>query len=178
MSKNRKPEDGRRGEQPPAMPGFIRGALSEIMAAVRDHESPFIEQDLPPCVCESVTEWTEDMLRFCRTRRESLGDLDRRQWTEIGAMVMYAAEAGFAMALYRYAEELKQVPELTAWQKKRVAGGDKGRQTAAEKRRRRAQHIRDTWRRMEAAGENPTNEKVADAEGCSVSTVIRAFKPA
>jgi hypothetical protein len=178
MRKTKQPQGGgRRVEQMPMMPGFIRGALAEVMGVVRDPGTPFTEQELPASVQASVMEWTMDMLRFCKARSEGLGGLNRKQWTEIGAMVTYAAEAGFAMALYRYAQELKRVPELTDWQSKRDAGLNKGRHGSIEKSRQRAQRIRDAWHDMEAAGEKPTNEKVASVVGCSVSTVVRAFRP-
>jgi hypothetical protein len=87
--------------------------------------------------------------------------------------------AGFQFALQRYSSELKAVPELATWhqeQTARKAGGDRGRQTARQRKQQRFERIRATWAEMLNAGITPTNAAVAKACGCGVSTVIRAFK--
>jgi hypothetical protein len=83
---------------------------------------------------------------------------------------------GFDFALMRYADQIEHVPELHEWRKRRSDGGAKGRRTSSTRREHMARRIRDELARMTAAGEQPTNTKLAAACGCSVSTVIRAFK--
>jgi len=83
---------------------------------------------------------------------------------------------GYYLAVLRYEEDLKHVPELASWHRSREKGGDKGRQTLTRRREERAREIRAKWAEMEANGEQPTNESVARAIGCGRSTVIRAFK--
>jgi hypothetical protein len=85
------------------------------------------------------------------------------------------------MALYRYANELKRVPELKRWHSRRDDGINKGHATQTQASEARHQRFRDKWASMEAAGEKVTNETVAaairaDGVRCSRSTVIRAFK--
>jgi len=83
---------------------------------------------------------------------------------------------GYFLAVLRYEDELKDVPELASWRRKRKVGGDKGREELQRKTEQRYQDIRDKWAEMEARGEQPTNESVARAMECGRSTVIRAFK--
>jgi hypothetical protein len=83
---------------------------------------------------------------------------------------------GFDFALTRYAEQIKHVPELAEWHRKRADGGEVGRRTSTSRSEEKAQRIRDTWAALEADGKKVTNEIVASACGCSLSTVIRAFK--
>jgi transcriptional regulator GlxA family with amidase domain len=94
----------------------------------------------------------------------------------IATLVAEAAEAGFRLALERYAKQLKAVPELAAWHRKREAGRTKGHESQSRAREELAARIRTTWASMEAAGDNPTNDTVAAACGCSRRTVQRAFK--
>ena len=83
---------------------------------------------------------------------------------------------GFDFALTRYAEQIKHVPELAEWHRKRADGGEVGRRTSTSRSEEKAQRIRDTWAALEADGKKVTNDIVASACGCSLSTVIRAFK--
>ncbi len=88
---------------------------------------------------------------------------------------------GFDFALTRYAEQIKHVPELAAWHKKRANGGDTGRAESSRRADDLAHRIRAKWAEIEAAGEKATNDTVAaamrqDGHKCSRSTVIRAFK--
>ena len=82
---------------------------------------------------------------------------------------------GFDFALTRYAEQIKHVPELAEWHRKRADGGEVGRRTSTSRSAEKAQRIRDTWAALEADGKKVTNDIVASACGCSLSTVIRAF---
>ena len=111
-----------------------------------------------------------------RPAKEIFEQLDER--TEAAAMrfVEDVIFAGVEFSLERYADKLKDVPELAAWHNKRAAGGDKGRAALSAAKERRAQSIRDMWAAMESAGEKPTNATVAAACKCGVSTVIRAFR--
>lgn len=109
--------------------------------------------------------------------REAFYDLEARAENDfIAGLIQEAVELGFRRAIERYADQLRGVPELAAWQRQRTAGGDRGRATLSQKAKQRAKLIRDTWATMEAAGQKPTNQSVAAAVGCGVSTVIRAFK--
>ena len=83
---------------------------------------------------------------------------------------------GFDFALTRYAEQIKHVPELAEWHRKRADGGEVGRRTSTSRSAEKDQRIRDTWAALEADGKRVTNDIVASACGCSLSTVIRAFK--
>ena len=96
-------------------------------------------------------------------------------------LVRQAAEAGFWVAIKRYAEHLRGSAEAMAFINARTAGIDKGHDTQAKRARELKQRIREKWAAMEAAGEKVTNDTVAaairsDGVQCSRSTVIRAFK--
>jgi hypothetical protein len=111
-----------------------------------------------------------------RPAKEMFEQMDARAETAAMRFVEDVIFQGFDFSLERYADKLKDVPELAAWHNKRAAGGAKGRATLSAARERRAQSIRDMWAAMESAGEKPTNATVAAACKCGVSTVIRAFR--
>jgi len=98
------------------------------------------------------------------------------QVTELRHALSISYSRGYFLAVLRYEDELKDVPELASWRCSRKAGGDKGRKELQRKTEQRYQEIRDKWAEMEANGEQPTNESVARAMECGRSTVIRAFK--
>lgn len=87
-----------------------------------------------------------------------------------------AAEMGFFMAVIRYRKWLVGNREVEQILHGRDAGQRKGHATQSQARENKYQRIRETWAAMEAAGEKVTNDTVAEAVGCSRSTVIRAFK--
>jgi hypothetical protein len=119
---------------------------------------------------ESVTGKTAKRLNRDLHDHEHLIDSTARAFAE---QVIFQ---GFDFALTRYAEQIKHVPELADWHRKRTDGGDVGRRTSTSRSEKQAQRIRDTWASMEADGKKVTNDIVATACGCSVSTVNRAFK--
>jgi hypothetical protein len=87
---------------------------------------------------------------------------------------------GFDFALTRYAEQIKHVPELAAWHRKRKTGGDLGRKTSSQRKEELAERIRAKHASMEKNGEPCTYQAVADAlkaesVKCSRSTVDRAI---
>lgn len=124
---------------------------------------------------DGLTAW--DFFQGRRDCREVFRDPTARAENDfIAGLIQEAVELGFRRAIERYADQLRGVPELAAWQRQRTDGGDRGRVTLSQKAKQRAQLIRDTWATMEAAGQRPTNQSVAAAVGCGVSTVIRAFK--
>ncbi len=86
-----------------------------------------------------------------------------------------AVEIGFRMALSRYREQLKDVPELAKWRRDQKSGGDKGRATSSDRKIQNDQRIRETYERLHAEGRPCTYRAVADECGCSVSTVERAI---
>lgn len=82
-------------------------------------------------------------------------------------LVMQAAEEGFRLALARYSLQLKHVPELAGWRRKRKQGGDTGRakQTAAKlNRAAQAQAL---------LSEGHDVPEIAKRLGRSISTVYR-----
>jgi hypothetical protein len=91
-------------------------------------------------------------------------------------LVRDAVDVGFRLAIQRYAAQLQGIPELAHLKAKRRQGGDIGRARSTDNKEARYARIRTTWAAMEAAGQTPTNQAVAQAVGCGVSTVIRAFK--
>jgi hypothetical protein len=115
-------------------------------------------------------------------RNDRSGWRDHIDFSYAELMVLHAAintamANGFLIALLRYADQLKAVPELAKWHKERDEAGDRGRETATRRKHERFQRIRDMWAAMEAAGLKPTSHSVAAAIDCSPSTVNRAFKP-
>jgi hypothetical protein len=90
--------------------------------------------------------------------------------------VLIAFRAGFLEAMQTHRQELLSIGDVIVERQSRISGGDKGRRSSSRKREQRYKEIREKWATMEATGENPTNQKLARAFGCSISTVIRAFK--
>jgi hypothetical protein len=179
-SRNRKADH----PDPHLMPGFSRGRLAEVLE-VLSNDKQLCAGNLPALINGELIRWATDAARFALRHALANCDLSHDERLSVYGLMAYAAETGFSMALYRYAEELRDVPELAAWQRKRTAGGDLGRKTASQRREQTAQRIRNKWAAMEAAGEKVTNDAVVAAlkqEGVKVSlrTVQRAFesKPA
>jgi hypothetical protein len=166
------------------MPGFSRGRLAEVLDVLAN-DSELGAVNLPAPINGELIRWATDAARFALRNSFAKCDLSQDERLSVYGLMAYAAEAGFSMALYRYAKELRDVPELAAWQRKRTVGGDLGRKTASQRREQKAQRIREKWAAMERAGERVTNDAVVAAlkhEGVKVSlrTVQRAFssKPA
>ena len=82
---------------------------------------------------------------------------------------------GFDLALNRYAEQIKHVPELAGWNRKRHDGLGKGHATQTQARKENYQRIRDTWAQLEAEGKPCTYDAVAAICKCSRATVDRAI---
>lgn len=94
------------------------------------------------------------------------------QLEELNTVLRYSYERGFYLALLRYESDLRHVPELAAWHRKRAQGGAKGRESQRKAKAERAA----TARAMLAQGDDvPT---IAAALKCTPSTVYRLLKPA
>jgi hypothetical protein len=138
---------------------------------------------LPPVVAGNVSALPGEIWHIVTSAVFGIGiDSSSRGKAKRGRVIdstnpmVRAAAAGFLAALHRYRPQLAQVPELQRWYAKRAAGGDRGRESSSQRKQDRDQLIRDTWAAMEANGQRPTNPAVAAQFGCSISTVIRAFK--
>jgi hypothetical protein len=162
-------------------PGFARGRLAEVAALVGRDDLGKTPPPLPKAVNDAVAATTNDTFGMMIPIMPELHALTEEGFVQLWGLLHYSATMGFAMALYRYADEVKHVPELATWRRKRQHGGDVGRATQAQAREIKYQRIRDKWAAMEAAGTGPTNATVAAAvrdefkTKCSIRTVQRAF---
>lgn len=154
-----------------SMPQFVRGRVDEIKEHLQDPE--FIFKGLPPAISKSTAAAAEDLAWSMMKGMPEFAEANVLQRTGIRVVASLAVEMGFAMALYRFADTLQGEAELAEW---RAAGIRKGHETQSQGRIQRAEAIRAKWREIETAGGTPTNEIVAAAMKCSVSTVIRAFR--
>jgi hypothetical protein len=154
-----------------SMPQFVRGRVEEIKEHLQDPE--FIFKGLPPAISKSTAAAAEDLAWVMLDRLPELAAAGVPERTGVRVVASLAVEMGFAMALYRFADTLQGEAELAEW---RAAGMKKGHETQSQGRIQRAEAIRAKWREIENAGGTPTNEIVAAAMKCSVSTVIRAFR--
>jgi len=179
MSKKRKA--GRSDDGSQLHPGFVRGKFAEVASLVEGNgigkSPPYLPKELTLAVADMVN----DTFRTMFPVMPELHTLSIEGMEHLAGLLHYSAAQGFAMALYRYANELKRVPELKQWHSRRDDGINKGHATQSQASEARHQLIRDKWASMEAAGEKVTNETVAaairaDGVRCSRSTVIRAFK--
>lgn len=180
MSKARKA--GRRGDNcPQPSPGFVRGTFAEVASLVDGRTLGVDPPYLPTDVNIAVNDMVVDTLKLLAPVMPKLARVGPDGLEQLVGLTFYAASQGFAMALYRYADELKRVPELKKWHSRRDDGINKGHATQSQAREARYQRIRDKWAAMEKAGERVTNETVAAAirqdgeEKCSARTVQRAF---
>jgi DNA invertase Pin-like site-specific DNA recombinase len=155
------------------MPGFRRGKLAEVLPLLGD--GSLGENDFPPAIQRSLVQFASNAFQFAKTDLESLRSLDRGQSLDLAGMLAYAAHMGFAMALHRYADQLKDVRELVGWRRKRRKGGEKGRQESTRRKEEQDQRIRDKRAELEAAGKPCTYDVIAKELGCSRSTVDRAI---
>jgi hypothetical protein len=175
MSKAKKPRAAPQRKRMPksyrSMPQFVRGRVDEIKEHLRDPE--FIFKGLPPAISKSVSEAAENLAWDMIKHMPELENVNVSQRTGIRVVANLAVEMGFVMALYRFEDTLQGEAELAEW---RASGIKKGHETQSRGRIQRAAAIREKWRQIETAGGTPTNEMVAAAIGCSVSTVIRAFR--
>jgi hypothetical protein len=133
---------------------------SEIMAAVTSAKNRVFGQTSP-------TKW--DYFKGYDFRAwESHSVTQENEF--IRDLVMAGIDEGFRLAIERYAVQLKHVPELAAWRKKRKRGGDIGRENqirAKEDNARKAQT-------MLAQGADIAD--IAREIGRSVPTVYRLLK--
>ncbi len=152
------------------MPGFTRGNWIEVMDVIDDAQLG--RHDFPPKINAAIQAFAFDAKRFALRDRKALRTLDHEQQLDFGAMLLYAAHMGFAMALYRYADVLRHVPELSRWREYRLLAGDRGRESQQREKAARIARIH--------AMLNNGMEPVAIAADlkCSLATVYRALKPA
>ncbi len=162
-------------------PGFVRGKFAEVASLVEGHDLGMAPPYLPNDVNVAVSDLVIDTFRTMVPVIPELHTLTVKGMERMAGLIFYSAAQGFAMALYRYADELKRVPELKKWHSRRDDGINKGHATQSQAREARYQRIRDKWAAMEKAGERVTNETVAAAirqdgeKKCSARTVQRAF---
>jgi len=160
----------KRAVQSRVMPGFERGNAIEVLGVIDDPQLG--QNDFPQKVNTAINCFANDAYRFAVKDCEPLRSLDREQRVVFAGMLAYATHMGFAMAVYRYAKDLKHVPELATWHHRRNDGGDLGRKTQSN----RSQDRRSRVRAMLDQGiEVP---EIAKALGCSASTVYRLSQPA
>ena len=152
------------------MPGFARGNLIEVMDVIDDPQLG--RHDFPPKISAALKAFAHDAMRFALQSREPLQSLNREQRLDFGGMLSYATEMGFAMALYRYAGELRHVPELSRWRESRLRAGDRGRESQQREKSDRINRIQS----MLNSGMEPA--AIAADLKCSLATVYRALKPA
>jgi hypothetical protein len=86
---------------------------------------------------------------------ESL-ELSERQWFAVGVAMRDAMREGFQLALLRYAEELKHVPEAAAVCKALERGRKKGGATNHKKAEPQRLAIRKRFRELRKSGFSPT----------------------
>jgi hypothetical protein len=157
----------------------VRGRVSEIKEHLSDPD--FIFKGLPPALNKATSEAADNLARAMIDNMPEWTKATADQRTGVRVVASLAAEMGFAMALYRFADSLRGESELSEWQKQ---GQRKGHETQSEQREARYQRIRDKWAAMESAGVRVTNETVAAAvredgeKRCSARTVQRAFAAA
>ena len=161
-------------------PGFTCGAVEEIDTILRRDDIANRPASLPAGVNDAVTAMSNDTLYIALAGLPELRTLSAESLALLYSFFHYSTSRGVEMALYRYADQVKRVPELATWRQRRKHGGDKGREGSTHRANELAQRIRDKWAAMEAAGENPTNASVAAAikKECgrgSIRTVQRAF---
>ena len=143
--------------------------VTELKAAsdrMSSHRRAMLDQHVSDAFPADVEQMIEELIPL-----PAAGELRK-----LNANLRQAVKAGFVLALARYSRELSQNAEALAMIQARQRGGKNGRAAASRRRQSQAEKIRGMWLAMEAAGDMPTNAKVAAAAKCSVSTVIRAFK--
>lgn len=136
--------------------------------------------ELPREVMKALRSGAAAITRPCRADTAWDGfkayTLRQRQWSHvrdenefIAGLVMQGVERGFRLAVERYAQRLRNVPELAEWRQKQRDGGDKGRASQSAARQRRAAEAQS----MLDAGHDVTT--IAKQLGCSISTVYRVL---
>jgi hypothetical protein len=152
------------------LPGFDRGNAVEVMDLIDDPQLG--RHDFPPKVAAAIRSFAQDAYLFGVTELKSMHSLDYEQRLEFAAMLQYVAHMGFAMAVYRYAMELKDVPELVRWHRKRRDGADKGRTAQADRKQERQSRV------QAMLNQGMDVPEIAKELGCSVATVYRLSRPA
>jgi hypothetical protein len=91
-------------------------------------------------------------------------------------LLRHAMEAsyqrGYYLAILRYEDELKHVPELETWHRQRHEGGIRGRITQASRKQDRQAKVQAM---LDQGMDVP---EITKALGCSVATVYRLMQPA
>lgn len=156
-------------------PGFVRGRFAEVATLVTGSDLGAKPPELPKDVNDAVVAMVVDTLKLVGPLLPKLRRVELDGLHELVSLAHYAAAQGFALALYRYADELKRVPELAAWHRKRRDALGKGHATQTQAREAKYQRIREKWAELESAGQPCTYDAVAAACGCSRATVDRAI---
>ena len=115
---------------------------------------------------KGVTEW-DYFKRYGHREMRSAAVIDENEF--IVKLARRAVEEGFRLAVERYAVQLKRVPELAAWHKKRAQGADKGRASQSVAKLKRSSQAQAMLNAGCDVGE------IAKALQCSISTVYRAM---
>lgn len=151
---------------------------ADVLRATTD-----VAGELPREVMKALRSSAAAITRPCRADTAWNGFKDytlrQRAWAHvreenefIAGLVMDGVERGFRLAVERYAKQLRNVPELATWRRKRAQGGTKGRasQTAAKLRR--------APQAQAMLSEGHDVPEIAKRLGCSISTVYRALNTA
>jgi hypothetical protein len=91
------------------------------------------------------------------------------------ALVRHSVQAGFGVAMRMHQQDLLTTADAAVIVGGQRQGHVRGHESQSQARERRAAEIRETWARLEAAGEKATYEAVAALVGYSRSTVERAI---
>jgi hypothetical protein len=157
-------------KQPDRIPGFSRGQLAEVFALIDGRDLSDGPPTLPANVNKAVFQMVTDTAQLIPHMSE-LNPLSERGVEWILGMLHYCAAQGFSMALYRYADELQAVPELSAWNRKRAAGGERGRNTQQKKKLDRLPEIKAM------ISEGKSIKQIAVALEVDPSTIYRTLTP-
>lgn len=171
----KKPSRAKRTPKQDVTPGFVRGRFAEIATLLSRSDMGERPVQLPSALNEATVAFSRDAIYIAMAAMPELASLTPDGWQSLMGLMHYCTSQGFAMALYRYADQLARVPELAAWHRRRAQGVNKGHATQSQARAAKYQRIRDTHARLEAAGEPCTYDAIAAACGCSRSTVERAI---
>lgn len=136
-----------------------KAACDRMSPERRLHVNASVSERFPPDVVQLI----EEMAPMPNDAGQVL--------TQLVADLRSAIRVGFALALVRYARELRANKEAMAILNARVTGGSKGRQSQSRAKADRADRIR----LMLNQGIEPRD--IARDVGCSISTVYRALTP-
>jgi DNA-binding CsgD family transcriptional regulator len=169
MSKKRK-QQKQTAHTPHPLPGFVRGQFAEVSRLIDDPNLGLT--DMPKEVADAIYALTCDVGRCVARDMPELGRLTAKEWPGVYGLLSYCIEQGFALSLYRYANELRHIPEVARWTETRRQAGDKGRATQEQTKATRAA------RAQSMLNDGIDVAAIARELKCSIQTVYRYLKPA